>query len=156
MSTPEERVEVSAVRPGEELDWRALDAFLRTLGLSSYPYFGFTRPEDLPADYYSRLLGGRDVPVLVSEGGWTSASVGSIISSPDAQARYLTRQATLLDSVRATAVVQTLFADLNLASLPPPIPANLPLFAALGISDSSFKAKPAQSVWDGLFARRLG
>ncbi len=129
--------------------------FLRTLGLSSYPYFGFTQPEDLPADYYSRLLGGSDVPVLVSEGGWTSASVGSIASSPDAQARYLTRQAMLLDSVRATAVVQTLFADLDLASLPAPIPANLPLFAALGISDSNFRAKPAQSVWDGLFARRL-
>jgi hypothetical protein len=129
--------------------------FLRTLGLSTYPYFGFAQPEDLPADYYSRLVGGRDVPVLVTEGGWTSASVGSINSSPDAQARYLTRQATLLDSVRATALVQTLFADLDLASLPPPIPVNLPLFAALGITDSSFKAKPAQSVWDGLFARRL-
>ena len=31
-------------------------AFMHTLGLSSYPYFGYTQPEDLPIDYYSRLL----------------------------------------------------------------------------------------------------
>lgn len=129
--------------------------FLRLLGLSTYPYFGYAQPEDVPADYYSRLLTGRDVPVMVAEGGWTSATVGTVTSSQDAQARYLTRQATLLDGVKATAVVQTLFADLDLASLPQPQPPNLPLFASLGIVDSNFKAKSAQGVWDGLFSRRL-
>jgi hypothetical protein len=146
---------------GTVVPYRGIDAdftdfpFLRLLGLSTYPYFGHAQPDDVPGDYYSRLLSGRDVPVMVSEGGWTSASVGGISSSQDLQARYLTRQAGLLDGVRATAVVQTLFADLDLASLPPPLPANLPLFASLGIVDSNFKAKSAQAVWDGLFARRL-
>jgi hypothetical protein len=146
---------------GTVVPYRGIDAdftdfpFLRLLGLSTYPYFGYPQPEEVPGDYYSRLLTGHDVPVMVSEGGWTSASVGTINSTQDLQARYLTRQAGLLDGVRATAVVQTLFADLDLASLPQPQPANLPLFASLGIVDSTFNAKSAQAVWDGLYARRV-
>jgi hypothetical protein len=42
--------------------------FIRTLGLSSYPYFGYAEPEDIPDAYYSRLLNGRSLPVFVSEG----------------------------------------------------------------------------------------
>jgi len=129
--------------------------FTEMLGLSSYPYFGFDRPEDLPIDYYSRLFGGRTLPGIVVEGGWASASVGAVSSSPDEQARYIERQGRLLDSIDARGVIQTLFADLDVASLPPPVPANLPLFASLGLTDSEFVAKPALAAWDALFARRL-
>lgn len=129
--------------------------FAQTLGLSSYPYFGFARPEDIPENYYSRLLNGRTLPVMVVEGGWTSASVGTVQSSPDLQARYVTRHAQLLDSVAARAVVQLLFADLDLSTVPPPIPANLPLFAQIGLADSAFNPKPALGAWDAVYARRL-
>ena len=129
--------------------------FAQALGLSSYPYLGYARPEDIPADYYSRLLHGRTLPGIVMEGGWTSASVGAVTSSPDEQGRYIERQASLLDSIGARGVIQTLFADLDLASLPQPQPANLPLFAHLGLTDSDFAAKPALAGWDALFARRL-
>jgi hypothetical protein len=129
--------------------------FMQWLGLSSYPYFAFARPEDLPSDYYSRLLNGRSIPAMVTEGGWTSTSLGTIDSSADIQARYITRHAQLLDSINARAVLQLQFADLDIASLPAPVPANLPLFAAIGLSDSNFMAKPALARWDALFARRL-
>lgn len=129
--------------------------FTQMLGISSYPYFGYTQPEDVPGNYYSRLLNGRNLPVLVTEGGWTSAAVGSVQSSADAQARYLRKQAELLDSVSAKAVVQTLFADIDLSSIPPPVPPTLPAFAAIGLASSDFADKPALAVWDGLFARRL-
>jgi hypothetical protein len=129
--------------------------FLQMLGLSSYPYFGWNTPEDLPLDYYRRLLASRNTPVMVVEGGWSSASAGSIVSTPAVQARYVARHAALLDEVDARGWLQLLFADLDLAVVPPPLPANLPLFANLGLTDSNFAAKPALAAWDALFARRL-
>lgn len=129
--------------------------FAQMLGLSSYPYFAFAQPEDIPANYYSRLLNGRTLPVMVVEGGWTSATAGTIQSSPELQARYITRHAQLLDTVGARGLIQLVFADIDLASIPPPIPSNLPLFINIGLTDSDFNAKPALAAWDALHARRL-
>lgn len=129
--------------------------FVQRLGLSSYPYFGWPTPEDLPLDYYRQLLAGRNVPALVVEGGWASAAAGSIVSSPDVQARYVTRHADLLDRVGAQAWLQLQFADFDITTVPPPVPANLPLFASIGLADSNFVPKPALARWDQLFARRL-
>ncbi len=127
--------------------------FMQVLGLSSYPYFGWSEPEDLPLDYYTRLRAGRDLPVMVVEGGWTSTGAGSIVSTPEKQARYLARHAQLLDAAAAQAWLQLVFADIDIASLPPPIPANLPLFVNIGFTDSDFNPKPALAAWDTLFAR---
>lgn len=129
--------------------------FVTLWGLSSYPYFIYSDPALIPANYYSRVLANTSSPAFVSEGGWTSASVGNFVSSPAAQANYLTVQASLLQSIRAQGVLQLIYADLDLASYPQPQPANLPLFAQLGVVDSGFQAKPALAVWDGLFARPL-
>jgi len=78
-----------------------------------------------------------------------------VSSSPEMQRRYIERHAQLLDSVAARAVVQTLDADLDLSSFPPPIAANLPLFISIGLADSDLMAKPALAAWDALFARSL-
>lgn len=128
--------------------------FMQMLGLSSYPYFGWSAPEDLPLEYYTRLRAGRTIPVLVVEGGWASASAGSFVSSPALQARYIARHAALLDAVGARGWMQLNFTDIDLAALTPPLPANLPLFASLGLADSNFAAKPALAGWDALFSRR--
>jgi hypothetical protein len=130
-------------------------AFAQLVGLSSYPYFGFAQPEDIPTNYYSRLLNGRTLPVMVVEGGWTSAAAGSIQSSPALQARYVTRHPQLLEPVDARGLIQLVFADIDLASFPPPIPPNLPLFVNIGLTDSDFNAKPALAAWDALHARPL-
>ncbi len=129
--------------------------FAQMLGLSSYPYFAFAQPEDIPANYYSRLPNGRALPLMVVEGGWASATAGTIQSSPELQARYVTRHAQLLDSVGARGLIQLEFADIDLASFPPPIPANLSLFINIGLTDSDFNPKPALAAWDALHARRL-
>ncbi|MEJ2039450.1 MAG: hypothetical protein P8X55_10995 [Desulfosarcinaceae bacterium] len=132
--------------------------FVQILGLSSYPYFGYSQPEDIPDNYYSRLLNGRSLPVMVCEGGWPSASFATVVSSPQLQARYITRQADLLDSVQARAVIQTLFTDIDLDSVPQPYPAILPLFTTLGLMSlegDDFIAKPALDEWDHLYSRSL-
>jgi hypothetical protein len=128
--------------------------FIQELGLSSYPYLsGFTEPEQVPLDYYTRLVEGRTIPVMVTEGGWTSGSLGPIASTPDKQRRYIARQAQLLDAVRAIAVFQLTFTDLDLSSYPAPPGSILPLFAQLGLVDVNLTPKPALSAWDEVFAR---
>ncbi len=129
--------------------------FMQRLGLSSYPYFGWAQPEDMPADAFQRLLGGRSLPTMLLEGGWASTGVGTISSSPVLQARYVSRLPELLDRAGAVAWLQLQFADLDMAALPPPVPANLPLFASIGLADSSFAPKPALAAWDALHARRF-
>ncbi len=129
--------------------------FIQMLGLSSYPYFAYAQPEDLPLDYYSRLLTGRNLPALVTEGGWTSATAGNINSTPEKQARYLTYHARLLDSINARGLIQLLFADIDISSWPQPVPDNLPLFTSIGLTDSDFHAKPALTAWDSLFSRKV-
>ncbi|MCC6925426.1 hypothetical protein [Novosphingobium sp.] len=130
-------------------------AFTQALGISSYPYLGWGRPDDLPADYYSRLRGKSNLPVIVTEGGWASASFGPVVSSPENQARYIERHADLLDGVQALAWFQLQFADLDLDTFPAPIPPSLPLFGSIGLADPQFKGKPALKAWDVLFRRMV-
>jgi len=128
--------------------------FLGALGLSSYPYLGgFATPEAIPNEYYSRVRGTRALPLMVVEGGWTSASVPGLQSSLEVQARYVRRQAELLDAVDATAVFQLTFTDLDVSAYPQPPGSILPLFAALGMVDTQLRPKPALAAWDSVFAR---
>jgi hypothetical protein len=129
--------------------------FMNVIALSSYPYLGgFTDPDRIPLDYYTRVKGSRSLPVMVVEGGWPSASVrGVFSSSPEMQSRYIARQSELLDAAKAVAVFQLSFTDLDLGSFPKPQPAILPLFATLGLVDSDLRPKPALAVWDKVYTR---
>ena len=131
--------------------------FVNVIGLSSYPYLGgFTDPDQIPFDYYTRLRGSRSLPLMVVEGGWPSASVrGVFSSSPEMQARYIARQSKLLDEAKAIAVFQLSFTDLDVGSFPKPVPTILPLFATLGLVDTTLRPKPALMSWDKIFGRRL-
>ncbi|HEY6809366.1 MAG TPA: hypothetical protein VI160_11325 [Gemmatimonadales bacterium] len=74
------QVEVAWGRPSAPYQGIAQDLadfpFVEAIGLSSYPYLGgFTVPESLPLDYYSRIAQEAGLPVLVVEGGWPSIMV---------------------------------------------------------------------------------
>ena len=128
--------------------------FIQTLGLSAYPYLaGFAEPADVPTDYYKRLVPDGSLPMMVMEGGWTSASVGGVVSSPEKQARWIRRQMQLADAARLAAVFQITFTDVDLTSFPVPDGSILPLFAQAGLVDISFKPKQALAEWDRAFAR---
>ena len=128
---------------------RADFPFLNALGLSSYPYLGgFTQPEDIPDNYYDRLVQGQPVPVVVLEGGWPSESVGSIISSPQLQVRYIQRHGEILAATNARGLFQITFTDLHPSLFPPG--STLSLFATLGLVDTALQAKPALAAWDKL------
>jgi hypothetical protein len=129
--------------------------FIQELGLSSYPYLaGFAVPEDIPANYYTRLVQGRTIPVMVTEGGWSSATLDTIVSSEDEQKRYIEKQIKLLDAASAIAVFQLTFTDIDLSSYPVQPPGSvLPLFVHLGLVDVDLNPKPALAVWDHAYGR---
>jgi hypothetical protein len=130
--------------------------FMQALGLSSYPYLsGFTTPEEIPIDYYSRLVADAPLPMLVTEGGWTSGAVGTVTSSPQLQARYIRRQMQIADAARLAAIFQITFTDFDLTSFATPPGSILPLFALLGLEDVNYHPKPALAVWDSVRARPL-
>ena len=129
--------------------------FMQRLGLSSYPFLVFRQPEDIPDDHYRRVVAGSGLRTVVVESGWSSIGSATRSSSPELQARYIARHASLLDSVAALGVAQLLFADPDLTLLPQPLPDNLPQFMTLGLADGDFNAKPALARWDALFARPL-
>ena len=151
------QVEVAWGRPSGTYQGIAQDLtdfpFVDAVGLSSYPYLGgFADPEALPLDYYSRIVQGTTLPVLVVEGGWPSISVGGIMSSRAEQSRYIGRQAQLVDSAKARGLFQLSFYDFDLSAIPGP-PPNLSVFAHLGLADSAMNAKPALASWDSTFRR---
>jgi len=128
--------------------------FVEELGLSSYPYFGFDKPNDIPLNYYSRLVEGKYIPVFVSEGGWSSATVSTYTGTLEKQSDYITRQAKLLDQVNAIAVFQLTFTDIDVSALPPNVPSNIALFASLGLVDTDLNPKPSLAAWDEIFNRK--
>ncbi len=133
--------------------------FIEELGLSSYPYFGMASPDQLPLNYYSKLIEGKTLPVFVSEGGWTSGSVNtptvSFTSSAQLQEQYVRRQRLLLDKVKAIAWLQLVFTDIDIASVPAPVPDNLGYFIFLGMVDVNLQSKPALAAWDEIFNLKL-
>lgn len=125
--------------------------FMQAMGLSSYPYFAFADPDSIPLDYYSRLRDGNGLPEMVVEGGWPSQNVGTFVSTPEEQARYIARQARLLDEAHAIGVFQLTFTDLDTLALPPGT--ILPLFSYNGLVDVNLNPKLALGEWDATFAR---
>ena len=126
---------------------------MQVLGLSSYPYLGgFTEPEQIPLDYYTRVRGTRTIPMLIVEGGWASESAGGFTTSPEKQGRYIRRNAQLADAAGVVRWFQLSFTDLDPSAFPdsPPI---LVLFATLGLVDTELRPKASLAVWDSLFAQ---
>ena len=129
--------------------------FIRALGLSSYPYLGgYTDPDSIPSDYYTRLQQGQAIQrrMLVIEGGWPSDSVAGVPSDPQKQRRYIARHAQLQDTASTVGWFQITFTDLDEAAYGFP-PGSLTPFAMLGLVDVNFVSKPALSAWDAVFVR---
>jgi hypothetical protein len=128
--------------------------FIDALGLSSYPFLGgFSQPDSIPLDYYSRLVRGAPLPIVVLEGGWPSVPTGGVASTPALQAAYLGRQARLLDSAHAAGLFQITFTDFDLSTFPPSAVPGLTGFAHLGMVDSALNPKPALASWDSVLDR---
>jgi len=125
--------------------------FATALGLSTYPFLGgFAEPEQVPIDYFSRVNAAR-LPLLVVEGGWTSA--GAFGSTPERQARWVRRQFELATQAQARHVFQLLFTDLDEAAFGQAPGSPLSPFATIGLVSTELAPKPSLAEWDRAFAR---
>jgi hypothetical protein len=125
--------------------------FIEELGLSSYPYLVFNNPSEIPSNYYLRVVEGLNMPIFVSEGGWSTVTTTTFAGSPQKQTDYVRLHSKLLNSVKALAYFQLVFTDIDMTSMPPDIPENLSTFANIGFLDIDLKPKPAMAVWDSLY-----
>ena len=131
---------------------RADFPFIQVLGLSSYPYLGgYTDPDSVPIDYYSRLTEGNPIPEMVIEGGWSTDSTTFAGWNVESQKRYITRQAAILDRAAAIGWFQITYSDLDAASLG--LPPSASIFTSLGLVDVDLNPKPALTAWDAEHAR---
>lgn len=134
--------------------------FMTEMGISSYPYFGYDDPKDIPNDYYSKLAADSNLPVFVSEGGWTSKSITgpnnkAIAGSELAQADYIQKHADLLNEANAIGWFSLTFTDIDLSALPANVDPTIQYFAYLGVVDADLKPKPAFDVWKKIFSYNL-
>lgn len=131
---------------------RADFPFMDALGLSSYPNLATVAvPEDLPLDYYSRLVPDGDLPMMVLEGGWASETIVHP-SSRALQARYLRRQVAIADSAKLIGLFQLTYPDLDVAAYGQ---TQMGPFATMGLATTSLAGKPALEEWDNAFAREV-
>lgn len=133
--------------------------FVEELGLSSYPYFVFDKPSDIPINYYSRLVEGKNLPVFVSEGGWSSSPLSisgkTTTGTAEIQKEYISYQHQLLAHANAIGFFQLTFTDIDVAKLPPSVPPSIAYFAFLGMVDIHLDRKPAFDAWDQMFKKSL-
>jgi hypothetical protein len=126
--------------------------FATALGLSTYPFLGgFAEPEQVPSDYYARVNAAR-LPLLVVEGGWTSA--GAFGSTPERQARWIRRQFELATQPRrgtsssCCSPISTRRPTASSAAL------SLSPFATIGLVSTELAPKPALAEWDAALPGR--
>jgi hypothetical protein len=118
-------------------------SFANIVGLSSYPYFVFQVPSDIPNNYYSKLT---TKPMAFIEGGWNSESVNGRVSSEYMQAQFLNKNSVLLSGIKAKYWTQLMYADIA--------PGWFPLdFQNLGITRSDWTHKPAFNVWKNILSK---
>jgi hypothetical protein len=133
-----------------------IDEFdIDALGLSSYPVFAFDTPEQIPSDYFVRFDQATLLPLLMVEGGWSSAPVPWSNGTPEQQIDFVSRYEELLDDVAADVWVMLTFTDLDIPALglPPDRAATLSNFAFMGILDADLARKPAYAEWERIFER---
>ena len=142
-----------------DVNWEQVEAFEPNLDLwviSTYPYFVFPSGADISTDYYTPLLIRTSKPVAIAEGGYTTQSIGNMVSSPQDQVAYLEAIHGQLGP-RLTIWVNTLLSDFNLDSYAefmrkngqdPDDVTTLGYFAFIGLLNFDGTPKPALELWD--------
>jgi len=127
-------------------EWALLDGVREALDLvafTTYPFFDFATPEEIPSDYYREGAERAGLPVAFSEVGWPSAPLAvaprsSFGGTEAEQAGFIARLPELLDGVDLVFVMWVWAYD---------SPATGPLFESLGLSQNDGTPKPALEGW---------
>ncbi|MFQ5380087.1 MAG: hypothetical protein ACE5EF_00485 [Dehalococcoidia bacterium] len=119
---------------------------LDLLGLTTYPFFDYESPADLPDDYYEDVLALAGVPLAFTEIGWPAAP---LISAPDSGfGGTPEEQADFVDRFRD--LIAGLDVEIALWSFPnDPAGVGAP-FESVALRDNSGNPRPALARWQSL------
>jgi hypothetical protein len=131
---------------GETVDpqWELIDLFpdADAIGFTTYPGLIFPRPGDMPADYYSEILGYTDKPIVFTEVGWQAGGdLGEWSGTEAKQAEFISEKVGELAGM-AEMVIWSFLWDQNAA--PPP-------FDTMGVIDDANQRRTGFEAWQQLF-----
>jgi len=118
------------------IGWNRLDA----LGLTSYPYFEYDTPDDIPDDYYDAIAVHWTGPVIFTEIGWLGGPSAPYAGSEHDQARFIGRFFELSNDLPLRYVVWLFLHDWD-GQL------GLPAFRNIGLRRNDGTPRAADAVW---------
>ncbi len=135
-----------------EPQWDLVDEFegkLDLIGFTTYPFFDFHSPADIPADYYTQLADRFDIPIAFTEIGWPSAPLSSAPDSPyggspEEQVDFIERLPGLWAGLEVALALWAFPNDVG--------PSAGPAFETVALRDSTGDPKPALAAWQSLAA----
>jgi hypothetical protein len=118
--------------------------YLDVVVFTTYPYFDYAHPDDIPADYYRDAVQRLGVPVAFSEVGWPSGPLSVAPASPFGgtpaeQRAFIERLPDLLEGVDPAFVMWVWAYDIGEIVGP--------TFATVGLSENDGTSKPALGAW---------
>lgn len=124
--------------------WDLLDRFpgADLIGLTTYPSLVFDHPADLPADYYTQVAQHTDLPVILTEVGWTADEALTLLpGSATEQTDYIALLSQQAAAARVEAMVWTFVHGEQVAEQQ---------FNGMGLFDRDGSPRPAWTAWTAL------
>lgn len=131
-----------------EPQWQLIEDIARysdALGFTTYPFFEYDMPGDIPDDYYKEIDDHRQPHwpgrVIFTEVGWKAEPYGPYAGSPQDQADFVSRFADLTSNMLKYYSAWLFLND------PPQTP---PAFTGMGLRAVDGTSRPAETTWQNL------
>ncbi|OGL78368.1 hypothetical protein A3E39_02600 [Candidatus Uhrbacteria bacterium RIFCSPHIGHO2_12_FULL_60_25] len=121
--------------------WQALDDFkgiTDAIGFTSYPYFEYDAPGDIPADYYTEITKRWQGPVVFTEIGWLAKNSGPYRGNEADQASFVNRFFELTKGLDVRYAVWLFLHDLDKAPT---------AFDGIGLRAKDGTSRAAEGAW---------
>ena len=133
-------------------DWQPLDDLVGTgrvdaLGFTSYPYFEYDTPAEIPEGYYEEIADHWAGPVVFTELGWLGGSSPPYPGGEEDQASFISRFFDLTGNLELRYVTWLFLHDWDGQD-------TLPAFRFIGLRENDGTPRPADAAWRNEVAAR--
>lgn len=133
-------------------DWQPVDDMAATervdaLGFTSYPYFEYDTPAEIPENYYDEIAGHWDGPVIFTEIGWLGGESFPYPGGEEDQAQFISRFFDLTGDLELRYAAWLFLHDWDGQD-------DLPAFRFIGLRENDGTPRPADAAWQAEVAAR--